>query len=143
MGAAQKARGINPFIGLSLPLYVCAPQDDNGCEFLIAVKRPTANERRPVIKIWMFDDSEPKEIMKTLIIAATTFIALSAQAFAGDTATVRNDSITVFPPMTQYLQYSYSQPLRQPVNSPAAGTLAETTPTTDRVVAQASTQTTH
>lgn len=79
--------------------------------------------------------------MKTLFIAATIFAALSAQAFAEDAGSSRKDAVTVFPPITQSLEYTYSMSLRKPATSPAAGNLAQSVSTADATLTEASPQT--
>ena len=69
--------------------------------------------------------------MKTLTIAASLSILLISGAFAEDGSTAaKRGSVTVFPPITQDLGYSYSKILAKPVSSPAAGTLALVPPIT-------------
>ena len=63
--------------------------------------------------------------MKTLITAASLSILLSSGAFADDVASkAGKDGITVFPPITQTLSYTYSKAITKPAANPAAGTLA-------------------
>jgi len=49
-----------------------------------------------------------------------------SSAFADDSVFAsKRDSVTVFPPITQTLGYTYSKALTKPVSSPATGTLAQ------------------
>lgn len=75
--------------------------------------------------------------MKKLFIATAALVALGTQAFAEDGASARRDAVTVFPPITQTLDYTYSAPLRKPQTSPAAGTLAQVPSATDAALVQA------
>jgi len=78
---------------------------------------------------YSFANAENK--MKTLTIAASLSILLISSAFAGDsTSTSARDGVSVFPPITQTLSYSYTKALAKPASSPAAGTLALMPPIT-------------
>ena len=64
--------------------------------------------------------------MKTLFILSSVSILMLSSAFAADLPSdAAQGRITVFPPITQTLGYTYSRPLVKPATSPAKGTLAE------------------
>ncbi len=66
--------------------------------------------------------------MKTFTFAVTVSLLCSVAAFADEqTAAVNKDAIRVFPPITQTLGYTYSQPmlLIKPHTAPPSGVLAQ------------------